>query len=129
MDADERRSLINSKTERIIRAAYLVSNTLGCGFLEKVYENALSYELTKQGFSVKQQSLIDVRYDAVIVGQYVADIVVDEEILLEIKAAKSFDDIHLAQCMNYLKATGKTICLLLNFGSPKLEIKRIVSNF
>jgi len=129
MDADERRSLINAKTERIIRAAYQVSNILGCGFLEKVYENALAHELTKQGFQVLQQGLSDVLYDGVIVGQYIAELTVDNEVLLEIKAIKSFDDIHLAQCMNYLKATRKTICLLLNFGAPKVEIKRIVHNF
>jgi GxxExxY protein len=126
MDAD-RGSM--RKMERIIRAAYQVSNVLGCGFLEKVYENALGYELTKQGFRVQQQWPINVRYDAVIVGQYVADLLVDDEVLLEIKAVKSFDDIHLAQCMNYLKATDKAICLLLNFGSPRVEIKRIVNNF
>ena len=129
MDADERRSLINAKTERIIRAAYQVSNALGRGFLEKVYENALGYELLKQGFRAQKQWPIDVRYEGKLVGQYVADLLVDDDVLLEIKAVKCFDDIHLAQCMNYLKATGKTICLLLNFGSPRVEIKRIVNNF
>ncbi len=129
MDADERRLSINAKTERIIRAAFLVSNKLGCGFLEKVYENALAHELRKQGFRVQQQWPIDVHYDGVIVGQYVADLLIDDDILLEIKAVKCFEDVHLAQCMNYLKATGKTICLLLNFGSPRVEIKRIVNNF
>ena len=78
---------------------------------------------------MQQQWPINVRYDGVVVGQYVADIMVDDEVLLEIKAIKSFDDIHLAQCMNYLKASGKAICLLLNFGSPRVEIKRIVNNF
>jgi GxxExxY protein len=97
--------------------------------LEKVYENALGFELSKQGFCVKHQWPIDVRYDGAIVGQYVADLLVDDEVLLEVKAVKCFDDIHLAQCMNYLKATSKTICLLLNFGSPRVEIKRIVNNF
>ncbi len=107
----------------------MVSNSLGCGFLEKVYENALSHELSKHGFRIQQQWPIDVRYDGVVVGQYVADLLVDDEVLLEIKAIKCFDDIHLAQCMNYLKATGKTICLLLNFGPTRVEIKRIVNNF
>lgn len=129
MDADERRSSINAKTERILGAAYRVSNVLGCGFLEKVYENALGYELAKLGFQVQQQWLIDVRYDGVVVGQYVADLLVDDEILIEIKAIKCFDDIHMAQCLNYLKATGKTMCLLLNFGSSRVEAKRIVNNF
>src|SRR5262245_3400429 len=98
INADEHRLMLNGKTERIIRAAYQVSNVLGCGFLEKVYENALGYELSKQGFRVLQQWPIDVRYDGVIVGQYIADLSVDDEVLLEIKAVKSFDDIHLAQC-------------------------------
>lgn len=129
IDADERRSKINAKTERILRAAYQVSNVLGCGFLEKVYENALAHELGKQGFRVQQQWFVNVRYDSVIVGQYVADLLVDDEIVLEIKAVKCFDDVHLAQCLNYLKATGKSICLLLNFGLPRVEIKRIVNDF
>jgi GxxExxY protein len=129
IDADERRAVINSKTEQVIRAAFKVSNVLGCGFLEKVYENALAYELTKQGFRIQQQWMIDVRYNGVIVGQYVADLVLDDEIVIEIKAIKCFEDIHTAQCLNYLKATGKTICLLLNFGSPKVDVKRIVHQF
>jgi GxxExxY protein len=129
MDADERRSLLNAKTERIIGAAFRVSNVLGCGFLEKVYENALYHELSKHGFDVQQLWPIGVQYDGAVVGQYIADLLVDCEVLIEIKAVKCFDDIHVAQCMNYLKATGKSICLLLNFGSPKVEIKRIVNKF
>jgi GxxExxY protein len=129
INADARRLEINAKTEQIIGAAFRVSNCLGSGFLEKVYENALAYELRKQGFRVQQQWLINVQYDSVIVGQYVADILVDDKILLEIKAIRAFDDIHVAQCMNYLKATQNSICLLINFGAPKVEIKRIVNNF
>jgi GxxExxY protein len=128
MNADERRCSIDSITEAIIGAAYQVSNVLGSGFLEKVYENALAHELRKRNHKVEQQLLINVRYDAIVVGQYVADLVVDEEILVEIKAIKCFDDVHLAQCLNYLKATDKPVCLLLNFAKPKVEIKRIVNN-
>ncbi|HVT29278.1 MAG TPA: GxxExxY protein [Lacipirellulaceae bacterium] len=106
-----------------------MSNVLGSGFLEKVYENALGYELIKLGFQVQQQWPIDVRYGDMVVGQYIADLLVDDQVLVEIKAVKCLDDIHLAQCMNYLKATGKTICLLLNFGSPRVDVKRIVNNF
>jgi GxxExxY protein len=126
MDADERRLAIDAKTERIIGAAYRVSNLLGAGFLEKVYENALTHELRKRGFRVDQQCRIDVHYDGVVVGQYAADLVVDGELLIEIKAIKAFDEIHTAQCLNYLKATGLNICLLINFGSPKVAVKRIV---
>jgi GxxExxY protein len=129
MNADERRCSINTITEAIIGAAYQVSNVLGSGFLEKVYENALAHELRKRGHRVEQQLMMNVRYDNVVVGQYVADLLVDSEILVEIKAIKCFDDTHLAQCLNYLKATSKPVCLLLNFSTPKVEVKRIVNNF
>jgi GxxExxY protein len=129
MNADERRFAIDSLTENVIKAAFQVSNVLGSGFLEKVYENALFYELRKQGHLVEQQHLVDVYYDSVVVGQYIADLVVEDMVLVEVKAIKCFDDIHLAQCLNYLKATGKCVCLLINFGNPKVEIKRIVNNF
>jgi GxxExxY protein len=129
MDADGRRLAINAKTERIIGAVHQVSNVLGVGFLEKVYENALAHEIRRRGLQVQLQWPIDVRYDGIVVGHYVADLVVDDEVLVEVKAVKRFDDIHLAQCLNYLKATGLTVCLLVNFGTPKAEIKRIVNNF
>jgi len=129
MDADERRSRINATTEAVLKAAYQVSNDLGAGFLEKVYENALTHVLRKWGFHVEQQRLISVVYDQVIVGDYVADLVVNELVLVELKAAKTLDDIHMAQCLNYLKATGLTVGLLLNFGSPGVEVKRIVHNY
>ena len=126
MNADEHRLEVNEITERIIGAAYQVSNALGAGFLEKVYENALAHELRKSGLAVEQQKPIDVRYDGIIVGQYFADLMVNGAVLVELKTVKEFDDIHLAQCLNYLKATGYDICLLFNFAKPKVEIKRIV---
>jgi len=104
-------------TEKIIGSAYAVANTLGCGFLEKVYENALAHDLRKAGFAVTQQAGVDVFYDGIKVGEYVADLLVDNEILVELKAVKALDNIHFAQCMNYLKATGLHVCLLINFGS------------
>ncbi len=113
-------------TERVIGRAYAVANELGSGFLEKVYENALAHELRKAGFRVEQQLPISVRYDDVIVGEYVADLQVNETVLVELKAVKSLDDVHVAQCLNYLKATGRRICLLINFGNPKVEIRRVV---
>jgi len=119
---------INQITEKIIGAAYRVSNTLGSGFLEKVYENAFAYELTKTGLSINQQSPIKVKYDGVIVGDYIADLLVEDCVLVEIKTVKQLDDSHMAQCMNYLKATGLNICLLFNFSSRRLEFKRIVHN-
>ena len=115
-------------TEKIIGSAYTVANSLGSGFLEKVYENALAHELAKAGLHVVQQAAISVMYDGVIVGDYVADLLVENEILLELKAVKALDAIHMAQCMNYLKATGLTVCLLINFGTPRIEVKRIVNS-
>jgi GxxExxY protein len=116
-------------TEKVIRCAFTVSNTLGCGFLEKVYENALAHELRKAGLQVEQQYGIRVFYDGTAVGEYAADLLVEGILLLELKAAKEFDDIHIAQCMNYLKATDLRLCLLINFGKPKVEIRRIANNY
>jgi GxxExxY protein len=116
----------NAITERIIGCAYTVSNTLGAGFLEKVYENALAHEMRKQGLRVAQQHPVPVVYDGVVVGDFVADILIEEAVLVELKAVKALDNIHMAQCLNYLKATGLGVCLLLNFGEPMLKIKRVV---
>ena len=116
-------------TEKIIGCAYTVANTLGSGFLEKVYENALAHELRKGGIDAKQQSGMNVYYDGIIVGEYVADLLVGNDILVELKAVKALDNIHMAQCLNYLKATGLQVCLLINFGSPRIEIKRIMNGF
>ena len=126
MDADKRKSELNGITEKIIGCVYDVSNSLGCGFLEKVYENALAHELWKVGFTVNQQHAITVRYDGIIVGDFIADLLVEGSVLVELKTAKALDDAYMAQCINYLKATGLHICLLINFGKPKVEIKRIV---
>jgi len=125
MDADTRR--LNEITETIIGCAYRVGNTLGSGFLEKVYENALRIELTKAGLSVYQQHPITVMYDGQDVGEYFADLLVEDSVIIEMKSVKKIDDIHVAQCLNYLKATRLKICLLINFGSPTVEIRRIVN--
>lgn len=116
-------------SERIIGCAFRVSNALGNGFLEKVYENALAHELGKAGLKVEQQYPIKVFYDGQIVGDFVADLLVEDRILLELKAVKTLDEIHSAQCINYLKATEKPVCLLLNFGTSKIEFKRFVHKF
>ena len=117
---------LNIITESIIGCAYTVANTLGHGFLEKIYENALNHELSKSGLRVKQQHPIQVMYDGVVVGDYVADLLVNDQILVEIKAVNKIQDAHLAQCLNYLKATGYNICLLINFGKPRVEVKRVI---
>ncbi len=118
---------LNEITKRIIGCAYAVSNGLGAGFLEKVYENALCYELQKQGLHAQPQQPIKVLYDGIAVGDYLADIVVEDSIIVELKAVKALDNVHSAQCINYLKATGMKICLLINFGQPKIEIKRLAN--
>ena len=113
-------------TEVIIGAAILVSNTIGCGFLEKVYENALAIELTKLQFKVEQQKPLVVYYRNIVVGEYTADIIVNQAVILELKASKMIDPIHLAQLLNYLKASKMRTGLLLNFGTPRLGVKRLV---
>lgn len=115
---------LNELTERIIGCAFRVSNGLGCGFLEKVYQNALVHELRKAGLHAQPQQPVNVYYDGVLVGEFVADIVVAETVILELKATSEHHDIFTAQCLNYLKATRKPICLLLNFGQPRVDIKR-----
>ena len=126
MNTDEHRLEVDKITERVIGCAYTVGNKLGCGFLEKVYENALAHEIRKAGLKVSQQHGIQIRYDGVLIGEYVADLLIEEIVLVELKAVKALDDIHAAQCLNYLKATGIQICLLINFGRPRVEIKRII---
>ncbi|HEX8029508.1 MAG TPA: GxxExxY protein [Vicinamibacterales bacterium] len=115
-------------TESIIGAAYKVSNTLGSGFLEKVYENALAYELRKAGFEVRQQHATEVWYESEIVGLYQADLIVNGEIVVELKAVAGLDRIHRAQCLNYLRATRLRTGLVINFGLPKVEIQRVASH-
>ena len=129
MNADKHRDELNGITEQIIGCAYKVANTLGCGFLEKVYENALVVELQRNLLKVVQQAAVKVQYEGVDVGEYIADILVENAVIIEVKAVKSLDEIHVAQCLNYLKATGFAVCLLINFGSPKIEIRRVVRGF
>jgi GxxExxY protein len=117
---------INRITERIIGCSFKVLNTLGTGFLEKVYQNALAHELRKQGLIVEQQYPIPVYYDGVLVGDFLADLVVEGRVILELKAVQEHHDAFTAQCLNYLKGTGLPVCLLLNFGKPQLDIKRHV---
>jgi GxxExxY protein len=127
--ADFSREELDSLSRRIIGAAFRVSSTLGQGFLEKVYENSLVHELRKAGLHVEQQRPVQVRYDGEIVGDYITDILVEHVIILEIKAVGSLDPSHRSQCANYLRATDLRVCLLLNFGKPRLELKRIVRHF
>jgi GxxExxY protein len=117
--------LYSEVTEKIIKAFFKVYNILGYGFLEKVYENALIIELKKMGFHISQQNNIKVYYDGKIVGDYFADIIVDNNVIVELKAAESLGEEHKTQLINYLKATDKEVGLLLNFGKTP-EFKRAI---
>ena len=119
----------NDLTEQIIGCAYRVANVLGTGFLEKVYENALAHELLKNNITVSCQYPLEVQYDGITVGNYFVDLLVENKIIVELKAVKNFDDSHLAQCMNYLRATDKKLALLINFGNSKVQIKRVVNGY
>ncbi len=110
-------------TKTIIGCAYTVHNTLGAGFLEKVYENALAHELRKQGLAVIQQAPIQVRYDGVVVGDYYADLWVAERVIVELKAVQTLHKRHEVQLVNYLTATSVDTGLLLNFGTS-VQVKR-----
>ena len=110
-------------SEKIIGAAYDVHNTLGSGFLEKVYQNALLIELKLQGLSAEAEKPITVHYRGEVVGNYIADIVVEDKIIVEVKAIKALSEIHEVQLVNYLTATGIEIGLLLNF-RKSVEVKR-----
>ncbi|CAG0965764.1 hypothetical protein ANRL3_01172 [Anaerolineae bacterium] len=113
-------------TRQIIGSAFEVWKVLGYGFLEKVYENSLAEELKRCGLSAQQQFAIDVRYKGILVGQYVADLFVDGKVIVEIKAEREYNAKHEAQLLNYLKATGIKVGLLLNFGEKRCDHKRLI---
>lgn len=117
---------LNDITYKINGAVFEVNRVLGAGFLEKVYENALLMELRNQGLKAESQIPIVVKYKGAEVGEYFADIVVEEQIILELKAVNQLQKIHEAQLLNYLKATGYRLGLLINFTHPKAQIKRFV---
>ena len=111
-------------TERIIGCAYKVHNVLGPGFLEKVYENALKIELERAGLEVEQQEPITVYYEGQIVGEYYADLWVENRVIVELKAIQALGKESEIQLVNYLVATGIDVGLLINFGSASVQIKR-----
>ena len=117
---------VNAITEKIIGCAYSVSNTLGIGFVEKVYENAMVVALQKTDVNVEQPYPIKVTFDGVVVGEFYADLFVERRVLVELKAVSMLNQDHTAQALNYLRATGADVCLLLNFARPKIEIKRLL---
>lgn len=129
MAADDERNEINRVTEIVIGAGQRVSRVLGVGFLEKVYENALALEIRKRGLEVQQQYSVRVIYDEAVVGTYSADLLVESRVLVELKAQRALEDIHRLQCTHYLRATGLRVCLLMNFGRPRMEFQRVVNGF
>jgi GxxExxY protein len=128
MNADER-GFNDPLTERVLGAVFEVSNTLGAGFLEKVYERALIKELGLSGIRTASQASFSVMYKGHCVGEYFADILVEDMLVVELKCVECLANEHVAQCLNYLNASGQTVCLLVNFQRPKVEWKRIVRGF
>jgi GxxExxY protein len=113
----------------VLGAVLEVSNTLGAGFLEKVYERALIRELSLRGLRTTAQASFSVTYKGHYVGDYFADILVEDVLVIELKCVDRLANDHIAQCINYLRASGLTLCLLVNFQRPKVEWKRIVNRF
>lgn len=120
--------LYSDITESIIKCFYKIYNKLGYGFLEKVYERAMLIELEKEGFKCLQQCPIDVYYESNIVGHYLADIIVNGKIIIEIKASENLSEAHETQLTNYLKATEIEVGLLLNFGKKPAFKRRVFSS-
>jgi GxxExxY protein len=116
-------------TEKILKACFEVSNELGCGFLESVYLKALLIALAQVGLNAQAQVPLTVMFRGQPVGNFFPDIIVEDKILLELKAVKALVPEHLAQVMNYLKATGIEVGFLINFGTPKLEYRRFGNRF
>ena len=117
---------LNDITYAINGAIFEVNKILGPGFLEKVYENALLYELKNRGLKAESQAPITVNYKGQCVGEYFADLLVEDIVIIELKTVEKIEKIHEAQLLNYLKATGIQVGLLVNFRHPKAEIKRFV---
>jgi GxxExxY protein len=116
-------------TAQILEGCFEVSNELGVGFIESVYEKALVVTLREKGLDVKSQFPLKVNFRNVIVGDFYADLLVENRILIELKAVNSLINEHFAQLLNYLKATGIDIGLIVNFGRPKLEYRRFNNRF
>lgn len=127
MHADQRR--FDELSRKVIGSAFEAANTLGRGFVEKIYANALAKELQRQGISVKREYPVKVFYKGDLVGEFFCDLLVEDLIIVETKANSGLNNLHMAQCLNYLKATGFKLCLLFNFGTPSVQHKRIVNNF
>ena len=115
-------------TEKIIGCAYRVYNKMGFGYLESVYKKCMLIELRKAGFDIESQKPIRVQYDGEVVGDFIADILVNDTVILELKSVRKLVEAHEVQLVNYLVATGKPVCLLINFGETKVAVKRKVKD-
>jgi len=118
---------LNQVSERIIGCAYTVSSTLGCGFLESVYERSLALEMRANGLNFEQQKRRQVGYRETVVGEFVADFLVERVFIIEIKAVRAIGSEHQAQLLNYSNASGLRIGLLINCGTPRAQVKRMVN--
>ena len=123
------REYLNGLIEKVVGGVYEVANVLGPGFLEKVYEQALAKELRLRGIPLETQAAMRVTYKDEVVGTYYADLLVDGRLIVEIKTVERLAKEHLAQCLNYLNATGTKIALLVNFKHARVEWKRVVNDF
>ena len=119
---------INKLSNKVIGYAIKVHNALGPGFVEKIYSKALAYELEKDKIEFTQEKTIKVKYEGLLLGGHRLDFLIEDEIILEIKAVYEINNFHMAQTLSYLKATNKKLGLILNFSRSKLEIKRVVYN-
>jgi GxxExxY protein len=126
MDTDAHELRESDLTETVIGSAFEISKVLGAGFLEKVYERALIRELMLRGISAKAQVSFPVCYKGQYIGEYVADLVVEEKLIVELKCVDRLGNDHLAQCINYLKASRLPVALLINFQRPRVEWKRVL---
>jgi len=115
-------------TEKIIGCAYRVYNKMGFGYLESVYEKCMLIELRKAGFDIEPQKPIKVQYDGEVVGDFIADVLVNDTVILELKSVRKLVEAHEVQLVNYLVATGKPVGLLINFGEAKVAVKRKVKD-
>ncbi len=126
MNSNEKEILHKDLSYKIIGLAMEVHGKLGYGFLEKVYENALMLLFKREGIKAKQQAPIKVLFEEVIVGDYIADNLVEDKIILEPKSLEKISDVHRAQALNYLKVTGLHLAIILNFGKNRLEYERLI---
>ena len=128
MNTDEH-GYLDSLTERVLGAVFEVPNTLGAGFLEKVYQHALMRELALRSIRASAQASLAVTYKGHHVGEYFADILVEDVLVVELKCVDRLANQHTAQCLNYLRASNLGLCLLVNFQNSKVEWKRIIQGF